>query len=185
MPPLNPVSIFAPRLQQAGLRWMTVGSIAANAYGDFRVTNDVDLVLVMNRGEASQLAEAFPEDKFYRPPLEVMEVEAARAQRGHFNLIHHHTGFKADVYLAGRDPLHAWALEHRREAKVADVDVWLAPPEYVILGKLEFYREGHSDKHVRDIRAMLAVTLVDKAFVEQEAKQRGLSAEWQLCLSPT
>ena len=86
MSPLNPVSIFAPPLNQAGLRWMTVGSIAANAYGEFRVTNDVDLVLVMNRGEAAQLAAAFREDEFYRPPLEVMELEAARAQRGHFNL---------------------------------------------------------------------------------------------------
>ena len=116
------------------MRWITVGSIAANAYGEFRVTNDVDLILVMNRGEASRLAEAFPETDFYRPPLEVMEVEAERAQRGHFNLIHHQTGFKADVYLAGHDALHAWALERRRETTVAGLKVWLAPPEYVILG---------------------------------------------------
>lgn len=71
---------------------MTVGSIAANAYGEFRVTNDLDLVLLMGRGNASQLADAFPEEEFYRPPVEVMEVEGARAQRGHFNLIHHQTG---------------------------------------------------------------------------------------------
>ena len=29
---------------------------------------------------------------------------------------------------------------------------------YVIIRKLEFYREGGSDKHVRDIRSMLAVS---------------------------
>ena len=160
---------------------MTVGSIAANAYGDFRVTNDVDLILVMNRGQAPQLAAAFPEEEFYRPPIEVMEVEADRAQRGHFNLIHHHSGFKADVYLAGRDPLQAWALERRREATVAGVSIWLAPPEYVIIGKLEFYREGGSEKHLRDIRAMLAVTDVDHTLIGREAEKRGLREAWESC----
>lgn len=157
---------------------MIVGSIAANAYGEFRVTNDIDLVLVMSRGEARQLAEAFPESEFYRPPIEVMEVEAARSQRGHFNLIHHETGFKADLYLAGNDPLHAWALKRRRKASLGGADVWLAPPEYVILGKLEFYREGGSEKHLRDIRAMVAVTEIDRVFLEAEIAARGLSEVW-------
>lgn len=162
---------------------MTVGSIAANAYGEFRVTNDLDLVLLMGRGNASQLADAFPEEEFYRPPVEVMEVEGARAQRGHFNLIHHQTGFKADIYLAGKDALHTWALERRRQVSVAGVELWLAPPEYVIIGKLEFYREGGSEKHVRDIRAMLAVTEVDREFLEREIRARALAAVWQQVLS--
>jgi len=36
--------------------------------------------------------------------------------------------------------------------------ITLAPPEYVIVRKLEYYREGGSEKHLRDIRAMLAVS---------------------------
>ena len=76
-------------------------------------------------------------------------------------------------------PLHAWALERRREAMAAGVRVWLAPPEYVILGKLEFFREGGSEKHLRDIRAMLAVTQVDQTFLEREISRRGLSEGWR------
>ena len=34
----------------------------------------------------------------------------------------------------------------------------VAPPEYVVVRKLEFYREGRSAKHLRDIRSMLAVS---------------------------
>jgi len=33
-----------------------------------------------------------------------------------------------------------------------------APPEYAIVRKLDYYREGHAEKHVRDIRAMLDVS---------------------------
>jgi hypothetical protein len=57
--------------------------------------------------------------------------------------------------------------------------IWLAPPEYVIIGKLEFYREGASEKHLRDIRGMLAITDVDRALLEKEIAQRGLADVWR------
>ena len=79
-----------------------------------------------------------------------------------FNLIHHQSQFKADIYLAARDPLHSWALEHRRRIDLAGAGAWIAPPEYVILRKLEFLREGGSDKHLRDIRFILAATPLDR-----------------------
>ena len=40
---------------------------------------------------------------------------------------------------------------------MADLPVRVAPPEYVILRKLSFYQEGGSEKHVRDIRGVLAL----------------------------
>ena len=36
-------------------------------------------------------------------------------------------------------------------------EFWLAPVEYVILRKLEYYREGCSEKHLRDIFDILAI----------------------------
>ena len=52
-------------------------------------------------------------------------------------------------------------------------------PEYVIIHKLEFLREGGSEKHVRDIRGMLAVTDVDRALLEKKVKSRGLGEYWE------
>lgn len=106
MPAPNPLAIFAPRLHQIGSRWMAVGSIASSAYGEFRATNDIDVILVIDRDAAVAIGAAFPETEFYCPTIDVIKVEAGRAQRGHFNLIHHETGFKADVYVANGEPLH-------------------------------------------------------------------------------
>ena len=55
-----------------------------------------------------------------------------------------------------------------------------APPEYVIVRKLEFYREGGSPKHLRDIRAMLDVSaeLIDVATIEDWVRRRGLIEAW-------
>jgi hypothetical protein len=181
MPAPNPVSIFTPGLNQTGLRWMAVGSIASNAYGEFRVTNDVDVILVLDRRDARRMTEAFPASDFYCPPADVIETEAARPERGHFNLIDHKTGFKADIYLASGDRLQNWALDHRRQIVVDDITVWIAPPEYVIIGKLEFFREGGSEKHLRDIRGMIAVTEVDRAFLETEITARALEEVWNSC----
>lgn len=62
---------------------------------------------------------------------------------------------------------------------------WVAPPEYVILRKLEYLREGAQDKHVRDIRFMLAASEVDLAFVEVEVNRLGLMQQWRRCQPET
>ena len=56
----------------------------------------------------------------------------------------------------------------------------MAPPEYVITRKLEFYREGGSAKHLRDIRSMLAISseLIDRVTLEDWVRRRGLQVEW-------
>ena len=68
-------------------------------YGEPRLTHDVDLIVELNREPIARLPEVFPPTEFYCPPTEVIAEEVAREQRGHFNIIHHEKGFKADVYM--------------------------------------------------------------------------------------
>ena len=58
----------------------------------------------------------------------------------------------------------------------------LAPPEYVIIRKLEYYREGGSEKHLRDIRSMLALSgeQMDRPSLDEWIQRRGLQTEWRL-----
>lgn len=149
------------------------------SYGKYRVTNDIDIILVLVGSDIQRIAAAFPLEEFYCPPADVIATEAARQERGHFNLIHHETGFKADLYVATKDPFTGWALRRRHPITLENSIIWLAPPEYVIIGKLEFYREGGSEKHLHDIRGMLAVTDVDRALLEEEIARRALGDVWR------
>lgn len=179
-------SLYAPfiePLERLALPYCITGSVAASVYGEPRLTADIDLVLLLKAGDIPALRAAFPESDFYVPPEETLRLETARRSRGMFNLVHHKSQFKADIYLAARDPLHAWALEHRRRIDLSGSGAWIAPPEYVILRKLEFLREGGSDKHIRDIRFMLAATAVDRAFLEREVARLGLAAQWKTLAS--
>ncbi|MDZ4762310.1 MAG: hypothetical protein SGJ21_14700 [Alphaproteobacteria bacterium] len=106
------------------------------------MTADIDIVLVLGMRDIAALRSAFPDADYYVPPDETLLLELARGTRGMFNLIHNASQFKADIYLAARDPLHAWALQNRRRISLGDGGAWVAPPDYVILRKLETLREG-------------------------------------------
>jgi hypothetical protein len=173
--------VFTRRLDGLSLRYMVTGSVASIVYGEPRLTHDIDIVLELDRPRIGAFAGAFPLEEFYCPPEEVLAVETGRAHRGHFNLIHHESGYKADVYLIGSDAFHAWAMERRRQVSLGpDRSLWLAPPEYVIVRKLQFYREGGSDKHLRDIRGMLEASgeIIDRGAVEDWAQRLGVTEQW-------
>lgn len=181
MPEPDFISIFVSRLNRTGIRYMITGSVACIIYGEPRMTHDIDLVLEVGLRNAEKVERAFPLEDFYCPPLETLIVEARRPIRGHFNLIHHETGFRADVYTIGEDPLHHWAMANRRSFELQGEQVWLAPPEYVILRKLEFYREGGSDKHIRDIAGILEMSSDDlnKDWLHEKIRGYSLITEWE------
>ncbi len=105
----------------------------------------------------------------------------ARPQNGQFNALHVATGFKADIYTTGRDEFNTWAFRNARKMEFKGELIVVAPPECVIVRKLEFYREGGSDKHLRDIRSMLAVSgdQINRAELDEWIRGRGLEAEWK------
>jgi len=177
MPVPSPLSAFLDPLEQLALPYCVTGSVAASVYGEPRLTADIDVVLLLKARDIPALRAAFPDSEYYSPPDESLHESLHRG--GMFNLIHHASQFKADIYVAAGDPLHDWALEHRRRIDIFGTGAWIAPPEYVILRKLQFYREGGSDKHLRDIRFILAQTLIDREFVEMEVARRGLQETWR------
>jgi len=184
MPEPDLIQIFVEPLRQLRVRYLISGSVAAMLYGEPRVTHDIDLILHLRREQVDKLPSAFPAPEFYLPPAEVILVEAARERRGHFNVIHSPTGLKADCYLASRDELHVWAFRHPVEYALGEGRISVAPPEYVVLRKLEYYREGGSEKHLRDIRSMLAISpeALDRSVIEQWVGRRRLEAEWNKVL---
>jgi hypothetical protein len=173
--------IFLERLNKSGIEYMSTGSVASIIYGEPRMTHDIDLVLGLHTGNIKQLADIFDTEEFYCPPMEVMKAETIRKTGGHFNIIHQKTGFKADIYPIGEDKLHIWAMARRRKVEVENCDVWLAPPEYVIIRKLEYFKQGGSSKHLSDIKKMLDISgkTINTAELERKISEYHLTDEWK------
>ena len=185
MPEPNLFKIFTNPLNAFDIKYIVTGAVAGIIYGEPRITHDIDLVVALNKENVGKIMEAFSAPEFYCPPEEVLLIEAGRPLRGHFNIIHNKTGFKADMYLIGRDELHIWAMSHCRQIKMEGEMLWVGPPEYVILRKLEYYREGGSEKHVKDILSMLEVShdIIDRLEIEKWISKMGIQKEWETILT--
>lgn len=186
MESLEPHSYFVSGLEKSGLLYCITGSVASGVYGESRQTRDIDLIVVLQYSDVPRLRMVFPEEHYYMPPVETLVIEVGREQRGMFNLIHRASQFKADVFVVARDPLHRWALKNRRRIALSpELGAWVAPPEYVIIRKLEYFRESDHEKHLRDIRYMLAATPeLDQNFLDSQIERLGLQAQWRIVLEP-
>ena len=163
---------------------MVSGSIASIEFGEPRATLDIDLVLLLEPSDCETLFHLFDSDSYYIPPLEILRLESSRPCRGHFSIIHVPSGLKADCYPSRNHPYLDWALANRRRRQLQNTGVWFAPPEYVILWKLEFHQESGEQKHLRDIRGMIAVSgdEIDLGFLETAVSSLGLAPQWQQCI---
>ena len=181
MPDHDLLHCFISRLNRLNIRYAVTGAIASIIYGEPRLTHDLDLVIELHLEDIDRFAAAFPLSEFYCPPAEIIQIEIRRSQRGHFNLIHHDTGFKADVYASGQDRLHQWALESSRQVDFEGETFQVAPVEYVIFRKLQYYHEGGSEKHLRDISGMLEISWdqIDFDMLNRMIPQAGLAEPWE------
>ena len=175
------VLLFIRPLRQIQARFLVTGSVAATVYGEPRLTHDLDVLIFLSREQIHLLPQAFPSGEFYCPPEEAILYEAGREHRGHIILIHIPTGYKADLYFEGKDPLHHWAFKHAQNVQFMGEEIRVAPAEYVILRKLEFFREGGSEKHLRDIRLMVKNSgeRIDFQVLKAMVTERGLQTVWE------
>lgn len=174
------VGLFVAPLNRAGIEYMVTGGLAAVVYGHPRLTLDVDLVIRLSAREVAGFAALWPQPEFDSPPTAVIEEEGRRAALGHCNVIHNESMMRADVYFAGSDELAAWALQRRAVRHVQGEAVQFAPIEYVIVNKLRYFQMGGSDRHLRDVGRMLAVSGpdVDRVALDGWITRLGLAGEW-------
>ena len=59
-------------MNSTGAIWMATGSIAAMTHRDYRVTSDIDIILVLAPSNVGKMRAAFPLEEFYCPPLDVI-----------------------------------------------------------------------------------------------------------------
>jgi hypothetical protein len=181
----NLFGIYTEILSKNRIDYFVTGSVATIVYGEPRMTHDIDLIISLPEINIDRFMTLFPIDKFYCPPKEVIINEIKRSSRGHINLIHHESGFKADVYFVGQDKLQIWAMANRIEIDYLGGIIYIAPIEYVILKKLEFYKESESQKHILDIESMLnnSENMIDFLFLNKKIEELGLSTIWKLIQS--
>lgn len=166
-------------LESLRVPYFVTGSLASVYYGEPRLTNDIDIVIDLQTHHVARFCRAFSPAEYYVSEEAVREAVAARTQ---FNVIHPESGLKADMLIASDTPFGRIRFERAvRVRPTPDQEAWFSSAEDVILKKLDFYREGRSEKHLRDIAGMLKVSggEIDENYIAEWAKRLGVSEIWE------
>lgn len=182
MEPSELLRIVVGALERLELPYLVTGSMATIFYGEPRYTNDIDVVVQLPNHKVNALCRAF------QPPDYYVSDEAARMaveQGGQFNIIHSSSGLKVDVFVARNDAFDKSRFARATRIRPADdFDASFASTEDVIIKKMEYFREGGSEKHLRDITGVLRVSgeQIDHAYIANWASRLGLEAVWKAIL---
>jgi len=166
-------------LERLGLRYFVTGSMATIFYGEPRFTNDIDIVIDLPTAQVAEFCAAFPAPEFY---MSEESVRLALRRRSQFNVIHPASALKIDFMVADDSAFNRSRFARRKRLRAAPgFEAQFAAIEDVVLKKLEYYREGGSDKHLRDIASMLKVSgaTIDEEYLEKWAERLGVTDLWR------
>lgn len=173
------LALVVETFTRLGVPYLVTGSVASMAYGEPRLTNDIDVVAGIREEHIPSLLAAFPADDFY---LSEEAVRDAIQRQGQFNIIHPGSGLKVDVIINKETPFDRSRFARARSIRPAEsYEAIFAAAEDVIIKKMEYYREGGSEKHLRDITGILKVSAqeIDEGYIVEWSERLGLGPIWQ------
>lgn len=182
MEPSDLLRYVARAIEGLGLRYFVTGSTATIFYGEPRFTNDIDIVVDLSEPRIADFCRQFPQDEFYLSEPAVREAVRRRTQ---FNILHPASGLKVDVIVPESSLFNRSRFDRVRRVHAADdLEACFASPEDAIIKKMEYYREGGSEKHLRDIAGVLKTTgeQIDLAYIAMWAQQMALVDIWTAIL---
>lgn len=178
MEPYELLRKFVDVMDRLQVRYLVTGSVATITYGDPRFTNDIDIVVELGIEQVDAICTAFSAPEYY---CSRDAVEQAIRQRFQFNILHFASGMKIDVFIPTETEFDRCRFDRRvRVAGTDNLDVWFASPEDVIIKKMASYKEGQSEKHIRDILGVLKVRAekVDRDYIATWAERMQLTEIW-------
>jgi len=165
---LEVLKLVATRLEAAGIAYMISGSMAMNYYAQPRLTRDIDIVAELVPADADRIVQLFSAD-FYCDPDTVRDAIARHAM---FNLIHSDLAVKVDFIVRKATPYRETEFARRRDAIVAGIHLWIVGPEDLLLSKLVWAKDSHSELQLKDARNLIAcVPTIDWPYVERWASK--------------
>ncbi|HFD39342.1 MAG TPA: hypothetical protein ENJ31_05780 [Anaerolineae bacterium] len=143
-------------LEQVGIDYLVVGSLASSVHGLPRATRDADLIVAITPQQVEKLAATL------RPTFYVSEEAALEAIRHgtSFNVIHEETFYQVDLFVMQPTPFHRMQFERGENIEIDPERNFTLPfqsAEDTILSKLDWFRQGHevSERQWQDVLNIL------------------------------
>lgn len=157
------------RFDQAKIEYMLTGSMAMNYYAEPRMTRDIDLVVALVPKDVETVIQIFAAD--YYVSREV--VSDSISSRSMFNLIHNETVIKVDCIVRKQTDYRIAEFARRQRIQIENFETWIVSKEDLIISKLEWAKDSHSEKQLADVRNLLK-TGCDQNYLQGWTMKLGL-----------
>ena len=171
---LDIVRDVSKRLDDTGIGYMLTGSMAMNFYAEPRMTRDIDLVVALRVEDAERIVNLFSPDYYVSPEA----VESSIKRAALFNLIHNESVIKVDCIVRKQTNFRIHEFERRQRVKLRDFATWIVSKEDLILSKLYWAKDSHSDFQLRDVRN-LVITGCDRDYIDRWTDELNVTSLWK------
>jgi hypothetical protein len=161
------------RLESVEIRFMLTGSMAMNYYAQPRMTRDIDIVVELALSDVAKVVQLFTPDYYVSPEAVTQSI----LRHSMFNLIHQESVIKVDFVVRKDEPFRLAEFQRRVRIRVEDFETWIVTKEDLILSKLYWARDSHSERQLSDIKNLIA-TGCDLAYLEPWTQRLGLESLW-------
>lgn len=157
---------------------MVVGSFASTFHGEPRTTRDLDLVIDPSSGQLNRLVEDLDPEKYYVDPDVARD---ALRRRSMFNVIEAATAWKVDLIIRKARAFSIEELRRREVVTMFETKVATATAEDTVIAKLEWAKQGASDRQLEDVAGILRVrgSDLDRVYIERWVAELELAEQWQ------
>ncbi|HTY87537.1 MAG TPA: hypothetical protein VMB80_08740 [Candidatus Acidoferrum sp.] len=175
---LDLVRDVSQRLDAVEIGYMLTGSMALNCYGLPCLPRNLDFVVALHPAEAEMMVRLFAPD--YDVSREA--VDSAIAEQTAFNLIHRGSRLKVNCIICRQIKYRLIEFSRRQRLLVENFKTWVVSKEDLIISKLHWIRQSPSERHLRDVRALIA-TGCDSDYIDRWTEALGIFKLWQECLA--
>ncbi len=161
------------RLNDLGVEYMVTGSVAMSGYVTARATMDIDVIIEIEHSDIQRFEQRFAGDYY----VSLESIRRARESYSMFNVLNFTTGIKVDFITRKPNKFEAEKFRRRRRSKIGAIEFWVISKEDLILSKLWWAKDSHSDRQFEDVRRLIE-SGADAATIEKEIAAQGLSVVW-------
>jgi hypothetical protein len=177
MTEIDIVRDISRKFEQAHVPYMLTGSMAMNYYAQPRMTRDIDVVIAISSDDVDRVAALFRRDYY----LSEENIRQSLAQESIFNLIHQESVIKVDCIIRKSSEYRRIEFERRQKISILDFTTFIVSKEDLIISKLFWAKNSHSDVQLRDVRNLLA-TGYDAAYLRHWTRKLGVDNLLEECL---
>ena len=157
-------------LDEKGIGYMISGSLAFNVYCIPRMTMDIDIVIELDKDNLNDFLEIFSEGYYLNEETVKQEI----GRKGMFNVIDHRSGLKIDFIIRKNTEYRRLEFSRKTRKVLDDIPVWLVSAEDLIISKIEWIQQLHSDKQIGDIRMLLNLPGIDNEYISSWCRKLNL-----------